>query len=663
MTTSSTSPDVEWSLPSKEQLKRAYDEFEQKFGADTESINSHLFWRTYGTEDGWFGKKRPRNVWSRDSKGNLIRLKARMRRREWIESHVMIRDKRGKLVPMVYNPAQRRLEAWVLRMERAQIPVRIVALKCRQIGWSTYSEAFALYMCLHEAYMSALIVADTQERAKMLLQIAHIAREHIPRFDDDKESWEFKMKAEARYSIAWAAPMNSEIQITSSESGSAGRGGTRRFVQMDEKAFWTDAQEVMAALGPSLPSMPGTYGFSISTANGDYGLFRDEFMAAWKLRHIKFADRLKSIETAAIAIFFAWFENPEYRWTVQFNQKRLPDELAAEIEKSLDEEERWLLEQRYFQRGVGWKQVDLDQIAWWRAALHGDVCHGDRNMRRQEYAYSPETCFVSSGRRVFDPEILGKYAREVTQPQSRGSLVQGEAGERSFVFKSDYHGGLHIWKEPVQGRSYVIGADAAGGAEKSDFAAAVVIEAETCEVVAIYQVRMPSVPWGETCARLGWKYNEAMLAFETFPSAFGLAAAHAAVQLGYQEIFTRHRENVATMDQTDLLGFHTNVSTKPLLISRIQETLAARSPIPAGILIDELVAQSYDPETGKMVCKGHDDVLMSFGIALYVRDLCWTQGLLRPEPERARTESDDFWNRRSRFLGSQPKNKGRKWIA
>ena len=164
---------------------------------------------------------------------------------------------------------------------------------------------------------------------------------------------------------------------------------------------------MIAADGPSLPALPNTYGFSISTANGDFGLFREEFMAAWELRELTLQQRItSSLESCTVAIFFAWFENPEYRWTQQFNQPVLPEKLADEIRSSLDDEEKWLLEQRFFERRRGWRQVDLDQIAWWRAALHGDVCHGDRNLRRQEYAYSVTSCFISSGRRVFDPDTL-----------------------------------------------------------------------------------------------------------------------------------------------------------------------------------------------------------------------------------------------------------------
>lgn len=651
-----------WRLPDEEDYRKVLAELEAKFEDDEKRLQNHLFWRTFNSRDGWFGKNRARNIWSRDEQGNLVRQKQRMTRREWIESHVKIRDKAGKLVPLILNAAQRRMECWVLRMERAGIPIRIIACKCRQIGYSTYAKAFELWLCVHEDYTSCLIIADTQDRARLLLQIANTARENMPRMDEDG-NWEMHMRAEARYSLAWSAPFHSEIQITSSETPGAGRGGTRRVLVMDEKAFWSNAEDVMGAVGPSLPSLPGTYAFSISTANGAFGLYHDEFMAAWEMRDIPLRQRVtNSLEACAVSIFFAFYENPEYRWTRQFNQPELPEKLAEEIQASLDDEEKWILSQRYFERGRGWRQVDLDQIAWWRAALHGDVCHGDRNLRRQEYAYSVSTCFTSSGRRVFDPDTLERYAREARQPLWRGKLEPEGLDPRASRRVDDFYGGLCIWREPEESRQYVIGIDAAGGAENSDFAAAVVIDAETCEVVAIWRVRMASQPWGVACTRLGWLYNEAMLAFETFPSAFGLAAAHAAVGAGYQEVYTRHRENVATKDHTDLLGFHTNATTKPLLISRIQESLAARSPIPALGLVQELQARSYDPETGKMVGKGHDDQVMGYGIALYVRDLCWTAAPLRREPEKGTTESDRFWELRRKRRGGSG-SKGRRWIA
>jgi len=212
-------------------------------------------------------------------------------------------------------------------------------------------------------------------------------------------------------------------------------------------------------------------------------------------------------------------------------------------------------------------------------------------------------------------------------------------------------GKLRIWTQPQQGRAYVIGADASGGGPDGDFAAAVVIDAETCAVVATWRDHTPAIPWGKCCARLGWYFGTALLSFETFPSAHGLSAAHAAVATGYQNLFRNRMYNRASRDTTDDLGFHTNSITKPQLLDRLKLALDDGCDIPATELIEELRAQRWDkPKTGmgrigapKMVSDDHDDLVMAYGVALMTRDTAWVAGQLRTEKPRPSNESERYW--------------------
>lgn len=220
-------------------------------------------------------------------------------------------------------------------------------------------------------------------------------------------------------------------------------------------------------------------------------------------------------------------------------------------------------------------------------------------------------------------------------------------------------GGLKLWKEPEPGRQYVIGADSSGGGPDGDFAAAVVLDAETCGLVAIWHDHVAAIPWGKCCARLGWLYNNGLLAFETFPSAHGLSAAHAALQAGYQNLFRHRMFNRATRDSTDDLGWHTNSVTKPQLVDRIKLALDDSCDIPSAELVDELKSQRWDkPKTGvarvgapKMVSDEHDDLTMAYGVALMVRDCAWVAGHLRVEKPPPQTEAERFWAAREVMEG------------
>lgn len=216
---------------------------------------------------------------------------------------------------------------------------------------------------------------------------------------------------------------------------------------------------------------------------------------------------------------------------------------------------------------------------------------------------------------------------------------------------SQSDGGLRIWEQPREGAQYTIGVDCAGGGAAGDNATAVVIENQSCDLVALYSKRADARPWGVKAALLGWKYNEALLAFETWPSTFGLAACQHAKDYGYGNLFTAQRMQIASLDPSANLGWRTDSTTKPLLIERIKLALLDRHVIPSRELVEELGKRQWVGDRNKIVADqfkfggaGHDDLVIAYGIALCVRDLRWSQPpdyAPKPAPKR---ESELIWD-------------------
>jgi len=222
-------------------------------------------------------------------------------------------------------------------------------------------------------------------------------------------------------------------------------------------------------------------------------------------------------------------------------------------------------------------------------------------------------------------------------------------------FERQRSGGVSVWKEPEPLKQYVIAADAAGGGEHGDFAAACVIEAETCDLVATFRSKIDPHRFGPLAARLAWYYGEALLAFETYPSAHGYTAALEAQHYGYKRLYRRHREDIGFRQIGDILGFHTNSTTKPQLIDRIKKALEEGCKIPSRDLMLEIKSKSWD-ETGDLSDRGHDDLLMAYAIALRVRDQAYTRGLLREKAPELNSWEDRYWAaRRQRFDRAQPR--------
>jgi hypothetical protein len=226
-----------------------------------------------------------------------------------------------------------------------------------------------------------------------------------------------------------------------------------------------------------------------------------------------------------------------------------------------------------------------------------------------------------------------------------------------YRLRPNSRGGLAVWKHPEDGRQYVLGSDAAGGGPQSDFSVCVVLEAETCDLVAMWRERMSPIPWGRACSRLGWYYNDGYIAFETGASTHGLAAVHSAIGLGYQRIYKRQRVQVAHQPEGEILGWATTSTTKPLMIARVQEALAQGLHIPSAELLTELMEQRYD-EHRRVVCEHHDDTMDAYAIALLVRDRAWTHGIVKAyEPPETMDESARFWAHQEKKLSAKDKRR------
>lgn len=203
-------------------------------------------------------------------------------------------------------------------------------------------------------------------------------------------------------------------------------------------------------------------------------------------------------------------------------------------------------------------------------------------------------------------------------------------------------GPLEVFEEPIVGLEYVIGADTSEGVRGGDYCAAVVIRADNCAVVATLHEHIDATRWGRKCSELGYWYNEAMLAFETFPTAYGMAACRAALDYGYSRLYQRVVTTTAEMSLTEKLGWHTDRATSGAMISRVRMAVKEGTPIASAKLLFELSSMKFD-ETGEFYTEGHDDLYDAYAIALCVRDLGVMQNHISATTPAPKTETERFW--------------------
>jgi hypothetical protein len=299
--------------------------------------------------------------------------------------------------------------------------VRVIVLKARQMGFSTYAVAVLFERLIRDSNIRALIVAHKRDTSIALLDMVHTARKWMPCGDG---SWALKETSRARYRVSWADPIGSAIDLTSAEVDEPGHGFTCQAVNMSETSRWPDAYKKAKGVLQIIPDRPGTIAFSESTANGAAGWFYDEFNAAWDERHLPLGHAKR--ESSWVAMFYPWFWHHEYRWTQTYGSGRsLPKLLKIEIRKTMDDEERWLLKQKFLRKGLGWVKVDIDQLAWRRLTIRSK-CSNSIVVFNEQYPSRPELAFQASGNPAYDTEQIQRLLKIVTQtehhPVWRGAI-------------------------------------------------------------------------------------------------------------------------------------------------------------------------------------------------------------------------------------------------
>lgn len=425
-------------------------------------LDSARFWILYNAANGAVHRRVP--VYARDAAGRIKKTwrgneclieqqawrKLPLRRRQFMERCFMVLDFDSRVVPYTMNPAQRMREVAILRQERAGVPVRQVDLKARQIGFTTDALLRVCEQALRHRRSKTLLVSQDDETAQEALDKVNVGVGEMQK--QNGERWEIALDGDSGRHKKFASPMRSQIKIASAQKKHPGRGFTAKVVLGDECAMWEDASKKSKALFNALPMRPDTFGLVFSTANGAHGFFYDLFKRAWRQRRTT----IKKRDFPWNANFFPWFCDPRYRWTKTYGLAhggKLPPEVIDELEKTLTDHERWLLEQTYLQRwspsdswireewtradgsigfkwrrvGVGWRNVDYDQLLWRRAKL--EEHQGDPQRPEtwydfmSEYPATPDEAFVATGRLVFDQSKLKEMLAQCTPPAWRGDIM------------------------------------------------------------------------------------------------------------------------------------------------------------------------------------------------------------------------------------------------
>lgn len=432
---------------------------------------------------------------------------------------------------------------------------RNIILKARQVGMTTYIAARLFLMTLLRPGTVALQVAHSLESAQQIFRIVHRFYTYLPVKIQDAR---FTEKSNVR-ELAFAG-LDSRFRVDTAGNPGAGRGLTLTHLHASEVSEWPgQPAETMAGLTAAVA--PGGTIDIEATPKGEGGYFHREWLAAGG-------------DTGYVRHFFPWWIEPEYKLALAPGENVAPE---------TDEERR--LVQRH--------GLTPEQLKFRRS-----LAQTFRNLRPQEYAEDDVECFLSSGRPVFEVEAIDRRLAHVAAP--------AVARENGCEFE---------WAGPERGRQYVIGVDPAEGRPDGDYSAVQVVDAATGMQCLEFAARWPLTRFAEYVARLGSRYNDALVVVERNNHGHGVlyALRH---RHGYRRLY-RHAPGEGDLS----LGWPTNAQTKPQLVAALAAMLGdAPGVFQSRRLLAEMRAYRFDDSGAMAAPEGlHDDLLVAMGIALVVR--------------------------------------------
>ncbi len=464
-------------------------------------------------------------------------------RRFFIEEHLWIKTKEQSVIPLKLNEGQDKLFKYVEAQESAGKPVRGIILKARRIGFSTAIQSVFFHRGATHPFVNGLTVAHDLDATEEMFQMDQL---FLTKLDQ-------RVRPMTRYSnrkeIVFENPdpasrpekpgLLSQLRVATAGDVNLGRSKTVHMLHRSELAFWDKAEQASLSVLQTVPDEPGTMIIDESTANGVGNYFHKRWTAA------------KAGQIDAFALFMPWFEHKAYKRALEIPPQMFGDTLSEEEAKL---------------RGA--YKLTLEQVNWRRWAI-ANLCDQQVDKFRQEYPSNDVECFLLSGRPRFNRELLAAYLLKCTEPKVRGYLKP--EGSR-FRLEENLAGFVKIWKPPLPGRHYVIGADVAEGVKDGAFSSAHVLDKATAEEVATWHGHIEPSLFGDELNMIGRSYNEALLGVES--NNHGHATLARLKQLNYPRLYWHKSVDTRTRRPTQKLGWPTDVKTRPEMIDDLAALLS-----------------------------------------------------------------------------------------
>lgn len=528
----------------------------------------------------------------------------------WAKSTAIISDKgKGRDIPFTLNRPQRQYLEAMERLRSAGLPIDIILCKARQWGGSTLTQLYMLWIQLiHRRNWNSVICGDIEKQSSIVAGMLSKVINHYPVWASDGKritTTPYQGTRNTRV-INYS---NSRYSLGSSQKPDSLRSEDISMAHLTEVGLWRATagrkpEDLVQSIFGSIASGEYTMKVLESTAKGVGNFFHRTWIEAIEGRN------------NFTPVFIPWF-------SIDLYSKPLDKGDYAPFVESMNSYEKEL-----FAKGA-----TLEAINWYRDKRREIP---DEWRLFSEFPSSANEAFQSTGRRIFRLSYVRDARKCCTPPSFTGDIENGKFVQ-AMPGEDVSDNVLMVWIMPDNEQTfrdrYIVTVDVGGVSEKSDYSCITVADR-----IAMLNGGIPEIVacWHGHIEhdRLAWKaveiaraYNNALLVIEantletegTEGDNFEYILNEVAGR--YSNLYCRTSQLEIRQGRPRRWGFHTNPSTKPMVINFLVKALRD------GLYIERCIETTYEldlyelKENGKemgAVEGNHDDRVMATAILVWI---------------------------------------------
>lgn len=575
----------------------------------------------------------------------FVKLRCRYDFAFWAAMYVYIKNKGGgEDVLFRLTRPQRKFVAKLETLRKAGKPIRLILLKARQWGGSTTSQLYMAWLQLiHKVGLNSLIIAHQGTGSDEIKDMFDRMIKNYPvdmlyKINEDYDENEPKLVGVGKSGNIHRVPQrNCKIKIGTAERPDSCRGGDYNLVHLSEVGVWKATEgkkpeDIVRSACSGILYQPYTMIVYESTANGAGNFF-----------HIEYDDAKKG-KSQFEALFVAWFDIDQY--SLSFADDKEMEEFAERLYagRNSDNAPSSREESGKYLWWLWTQGATLEAINWY---IHERAKYTDHGLMAAEFPSDDIEAFVHSGARVFDKYKVEELKASCRIPKYVGEVYadsdEGKKALQNLRFKEDTQGSLHIWSKPeifddeICRNRYLTVVDIGGRSNKADFSVITVfdrlfmMDGDKPVVVAQWygHTDIDILAW--KAAQIAAYYDNSLLVIESNTlethdkerDVDGDQSHYILNQISdvYPNLYARKQSEEEIRERVPLkYGFHTNVATKPMIISNLIKVIRDNMYVERDekciyeyLCYEKKQNGSFGAITGK-----HDDLLMTRAIGLHI---------------------------------------------